>query len=394
MSDSHNNPPARSILTRLSHLGRPSGDDRIFVNQPVVRASTILYDTVADLHAKKARYSYGRRGTPTSEALETAISDLEGAAGTVLTPSGLAAVSLALMSALSAGDHVLVVDCIYEPGRHFCDTTLKRFGVTTTYFDPHVGAGIADLFQPNTRAVYLESPGSETFEIADIQAISEIAHARDALVIVDNTWATPVFHRPLELGADISLMAATKYIVGHSDALIGTVAANERAWRQVKTTHGNLGLFTGPDDMYLTLRGLRTLGVRLNQHQQSALKIARWLEGRAEVERVLYPALESHPDHALWKRDFSGAAGLMGVVLKPVSRTGVAALIDGLVYFGIGYSWGGYESLALPTYPSTHRTATSWTAEGPSIRLQIGLEDADDLIADLADGFHRLSLHG
>lgn len=394
MSDSHDQPPVRSMLTRLSHIGRPSGDDRIFVNQPVVRASTILYDSVADLHSKKARYSYGRRGTPTSEALETAISDIEGAVGTVLTPSGLAAVSLALMSVLSAGDHVLVVDCIYQPGRHFCDTTLKRFGVTTSYFDPHIGAGIAELFQANTRAVYLESPGSETFEIADIRAISEVAHAKGALVIVDNTWATPVFHRPLDLGADISLMAATKYIVGHSDALIGTVAANERAWSQVKTTHGNLGLFTGPDDMYLALRGLRTLGVRLRQHAESALKIARWLETCPEVERVLYPALESHPDHALWRRDFSGATGLMGVVLKPAPASGVAAFIDGLDYFGIGYSWGGYESLAIPTHPATHRTATSWDAAGPTIRLQIGLEDADDLIADLAAGFARLHGHG
>jgi cystathionine beta-lyase len=394
MSDSQNQSPARSILTRLSHLGRPSGDDRIFVNQPVVRASTILYDSVADLHSKKARYSYGRRGTPTSEALETAISDLEGAAGTVLTPSGLAAVSLALMSALSAGDHVLVVDCIYEPGRHFCDTTLKRFGVTTTYFDPRIGAGIADLFKENTRAVYLESPGSETFEIADLRAISTVAHARDALVIVDNTWATPVFHRPLELGADISLMAATKYIVGHSDALIGTVAANERAWPMVKATHGNLGIFTGPDDMYLALRGLRTLGVRLQQHEASAIKIARWLETRPEVSQVLYPALESHPDHALWKRDFDGAVGLIGVVLKPASKVAVASFIDGLSYFGIGYSWGGYESLAIPTHPATHRTATKWEAAGPSIRLQIGLEDADDLIADLTAGFARLSAHG
>lgn len=393
MSDSHDQSPARSILTRLSHLGRPSGDDRIFVNQPVVRASTILYDTVADLHSNKARYSYGRRGTPTSEALETAISDIEGAAGTVLTPSGLAAVSLALMSALSSGDHVLVVDCIYQPGRHFCDTTLKRFGVTTTYFDPRIGADIASLFQENTRAVYLESPGSETFEIADIRAIAEVAHAKGALVIVDNTWATPVFYRPLDLGADISLMAATKYIVGHSDAMIGTVAANERAWKQVKTTHGNLGLFTGPDDMYLTLRGLRTLGVRLKQHESSALKIARWLETRPEVERVLYPALESHPDHALWKRDFSGATGLMGVVLKPVAKAGVEAFIDGLSYFGIGYSWGGYESLAIPTHPATHRTATEWDASVTSIRLQIGLEDADDLITDLTAGFTRLAAH-
>lgn len=393
MSESHEQRPPRSVLTRLAHLGRPTGDNRIFVNQPVVRASTILYDTVAQLHSKTSRYTYGRRGTPTSEALETAISELEGAAGTVLTPSGLAAVSLALMSVLSAGDHLLVVDCIYQPGRNFCDTVLKRFGVETTYFDPRTGADIAGLFQDNTRAVYLESPGSETFEIADLRVIADIAHAHDAAVICDNTWATPLFHRPLDLGADISLMAATKYIVGHSDALIGTVAANERLWPQVKATHGNMGLFTGPDDMFLTLRGLRTLGLRLRQHQDSAIKIARWLDTRPEVERVLYPALQSHPDHALWKRDFSGATGLMGVVLKPVTAAGVAAMIDGLAYFGIGFSWGGFESLAIPANPATHRTATKWSENGPTIRLQIGLEDPEDLIDDLTAGLERLAPH-
>lgn len=308
MSESHDQRHPRNVLTRLVQLGRPTGDNKIFVNQPVVRASTVLFESVEQLHSKEARYHYGRRGTPTSEALETAITDLEGAAGTVITPSGLAAVTLSLLSVLSAGDHVLVVDCIYLPGRQFCDSVLKRLGVTTTYFDPRIGAGIADLIQPNTRAVYLELPGSETFEIADIRAIAAVAHAHDALVICDNTWATPLFLKPLELGADISLMAATKYIVGHSDALIGTVAANARAFPRVKATHGTLGLFTGPDDMYLTLRGLRTLAVRLRHHQESALKIAQWLETRPQVERVLYPALASHPDHALWQRDFTGAS--------------------------------------------------------------------------------------
>ncbi len=394
MSEIDETQPPKSILTRLAHIGRPEGTDYPFVNPPVVHASTVLFENVAHLHSKKARYVYGRRGTPTSEALEGAISDLEGADGTVLAPSGLAAVSIALLTVLRAGDHLLVSDCVYQPGRNFCDTVLTRYGVTVTYFDPHVGSAIADLFQPNTRGIYLESPGSHTFEISDLPAIAEVAHARDALVVVDNTWATPLFYKPLALGADISLMAATKYIVGHSDALVGTIAARGRAWKMLKATHGDFGLFTGPDDMYLTLRGLRTLGVRLLQHQESAVRIATWLDGRPEVLRVMYPALPGHPDHALWKRDFTGSTGLMGVILQPCSPEAVAAMVDDLAYFGIGFSWGGFESLIVPYDPSYARTATNWAPGGPLVRLQIGLEDAGDLIADLEQGFARLRAAG
>jgi cystathionine beta-lyase len=390
MSKTDDTKPAPSPLTRLAHIGRPEGRDFPFVNPPVVHASTVLFENVAHLHSKKARYTYGRRGTPTSEALETAISDLEGADGTVITPSGLSAISIALLSVLASGDNLLVADCVYAPGRNFCETVLKRYGVTITYFDPRIGDGIAALFQPNTRAVYLESPGSHTFEISDLPAIAEVAHARDALVIVDNTWATPLFYKPLALGADISLMAATKYIVGHSDALVGTVAANGRAWKKLKSTHGDFGLLTGPDDMFLTLRGLRTLGVRLRQHQESSLAIASWLEDRPEVRQVLYPALASHPDHALWKRDFTGATGLMSIVLQPCSEDAVAAFIDGLQYFSIGFSWGGYESLIVPSSSSVPRSATAPQFGGPMVRLQIGLEAAEDLIADLAQGLERL----
>ena len=391
MSSKSSRPTDVSIETRLSHMGRPDDPAYPFVNPPVIHASTVLFENVAHLHSNKARYVYGRRGTPTSEALESAISELEGADGTVLTPSGLSAVSVALMSALGAGEHLLMVDSAYSPTREICDRLLSRFGIETTYFDPLIGAGIAELFRPNTRAVYLESPGSHTFEISDLPAIAAVAHARGARVVVDNTWATPLYHRPLAMGADFSLNAATKYVVGHSDALLGTVAASGANWTALKATHGTMGMFTGPDDMYLALRGLRTMAIRLARHQDTTLAVARWLETRPEVRRVLYPALPSHPQHDLWKRDFTGASGLFGVTLQPATPRQVAAFIDDLALFGIGFSWGGYESLIVPSRPEQYRTATTWAPGGPHLRLQIGLEDAADLIADLTRGFERLA---
>ncbi len=377
--------------TRLAHAGRdPAGGP--FVNPPVIHASTVLFDNVAQMKGKSetpARWTYGRRGTPTSEALERAISDIEGAEGTVLTPSGASACDVALMSVLASGDHLLMIDSVYGPTRNFCEGVLRRFGVETTYYDPLIGAGIVDLIRPNTKAIFMEAPGSLTFEMPDVPAIVKVARERDITTLIDNTWATPLFFRPLDHGVDISIMAATKYVVGHSDVLIGTIACGPRAWKRVKTTHGDLGMFTGPDDMYLALRGLRTMGVRLAHQQKSALTVAAWFAARPEVARVLHPALPTDPGYAIWKRDFAGASGLFGVVMKGGSDAAVSAFLDHLELFGLGYSWGGYESLAIPAEPRAVRTAVPWREEGALIRLQIGLEDTADLIADLEAGLAR-----
>jgi len=360
-----------------------------FVNPPVHHVSTVLYPTAEDFLARRARYLYGRRGTPTSEALETALRELEGAdcAGVALLPSGLAAISTALLTVLNAGDHLLVTDSVYEPTRKFCDGVLKRYGITATYYDPLIGADIAALIAPNTRAVFVEAPGSLTFEVQDVPAIAAAAHARGAVVLMDNTWASPLFFRAFAKGVDLSIQAATKYIGGHSDVMLGTVSANANIWPRLSETVHLLGLCAGPDDIYLALRGLRTLGVRLAQHQQAGLKIARWLAQRPEIARVLHPALEGCPGHAIWQRDFSGATGLFSIVFKPVEKHAVYAFLDGLKLFGIGASWGGFESLAIPFDCAAIRTATHWAPGGPTVRFHIGLEDVDDLIGDLERGF-------
>ena len=360
-----------------------------FVNPPVHHVSTVLYPTAEDFLARRARYLYGRRGTPTSEALETALRELEGAdcAGVALLPSGLAAISTALLTVLNAGDHLLVTDSVYEPTRKFCDGVLKRYGITTTYYDPLIGADIAALIAPNTHAVFVEAPGSLTFDVQDVPAIAAAAHARGAVVLMDNTWASPLFFRAFAKGVDLSIQAATKYIGGHSDVMLGTVSANANIWPRLSETVHLLGLCAGPDDIYLALRGLRTLGVRLAQHQQAGLKIARWLAQRPEIARVLHPALEGCPGHAIWQRDFSGATGLFSIVFKPVEKHAVYAFLDGLKLFGIGASWGGFESLAIPFDCAAIRTATHWAPGGPTVRFHIGLEDVDDLIGDLERGF-------
>ncbi len=383
--------PALAQETRLVTSGRDPRAQHGFVNTPVYRGSTVLYPTADDFIHRRARYTYGTRGTPTVDALERAWSELSGAAGTVVVPSGLAAIALALMSCLRAGDHLLVTDSVYRPTRNFCDTVLKRFGVETSYYDPLVGAGITALMRPNTRAVFTESPGSQSFEIQDVPAIATAAHARDAVVLIDNTWATPVFFPPHARGADIAIEAGTKYLGGHSDLLMGLVTANERCWKPLRDTFDAMAICAGPEDVFLALRGLRTLSVRLAHHQQSGLRVARWLADRPEVARVLHPALESHPGHALWKRDFLGASSLFSIILKPVPERAAHAFVDSLQLFGIGASWGGFESLMIPFDCTPYRTATPWAPGGPAMRLHIGHEDVGDLIADLEQGFARLA---
>jgi cystathionine beta-lyase len=317
---------------------------------------------------------------------------LEGSqcAGVGIAPSGLAAITTTLLAVLKAGDHLLVCDNAYRPTRNFCNGLLARYGVETTYYDPLIGAGIEKLFKPNTRAVLVEAPGSQSFEMPDIPAIAAVAHAHGAFVIDDNTWATPLYHRSLEQDVDISMQAATKYIGGHSDIMFGTISANAKAWPIIAENIRLLGVCAGPDDVYLALRGIRTLSVRLAQHYRSGLEVARWLATRPEVARVLHPALESHPGHAIWKRDFTGASGLFSIVLKPVPPQAVDALLDTVKLFGMGYSWGGFESLIIPFDCDSYRTATKWSPGGPALRLHIGLENVDDLKADLERGFAAL----
>ena len=381
--------PALKPATRLVVGGRDPAANHGFVNPPVHHVSTVLYPTAEDFLARRARYLYGRRGTPTSEALEDALRALEGpdCAGVALLPSGLAAISTALLAVLKAGDHLLVTDSVYQPTRKFCDGMLKRYGVTATYYDPLIGGGIAALIQPNTRAVFVEAPGSLSFEIQDVPAIAAAAHAKGAVVLMDNTWATSLYFRAFEKGVDLSIQAATKYIGGHSDVMLGTVSANKATWERLADTVHALGLCVGPDDVYLGLRGLRTMGVRLAHHHQAGMKVARWLAERPEIACVLHPALESCPGHALWRRDFSGASGLFSIVFKPVAQTAVNAFLNELTLFGIGASWGGFESLAIPFDCAPIRTATKWAPGGPTVRIHIGLEEIDDLIGDLQRGF-------
>lgn len=376
--------------TRLVLAGRHPARDFGFVNPPTYHGSTVLSPTVADLRGHTGRYAYGRRGTPTSEALEEAITALEGGAGTVLCPSGLSAVSTALLSCLSAGDHILVTDSAYGPTRGLCNGLLVRLGIEVTYYDPMIGAVLDALVRPNTRALYLEAPGSLSFEVQDVPALVEVARRHGLTTLLDNTWATPLLFRPHALGVDLSIMAATKYVGGHSDVMLGTVSASPAAWTALKRTHGDMGLCVGPDDVMLGLRGVRTLGVRLKRHEASALAVARWLRQRPEVAQVLHPAFEDCPGHENWRRDFSGSSGLFSIILKPVPEAAVAAFLDSLALFGLGYSWGGFESLAIPFDCTPIRTATAWGPGGPGVRLHIGLEEVDDLIADLEQGLGRL----
>jgi cystathionine beta-lyase len=370
--------------TQLAHIGNDPRDFHGFVNPPVVHASTVLFPDAATMAGRNLKYTYGTRGTPTSEALCKAIDHLEGSAGTIAVPSGLVAVTLPLLAFLSAGDHVLITDSVYHPTRNFADTMLKRLGVEVDYYDPEAGAGIAALLKPNTKVVFTESPASNTFEMQDVPTISKAAHAVGAIVMMDNTWATPLYFRPLDHGVDVSIHAATKYPGGHSDVLLGTVSANEACWPRLHQTFITMGACAGPDDVYQVLRGLRTMGVRLAHHQKSALDIARWLETQEGVARVLHPGLESHPGHVLWKRDFSGASGIFSVALDGGGQKEAHAFLDALEIFGLGYSWGGYESLAVNVFLGDRTVKKEY--QGPLLRLQIGLEDVEDLKADISRG--------
>jgi len=383
--------------TLLSHIGRDPSAHFGTVNTPVYHASTLLFETVdafqeAGRHRmEKGKTSYGRAGTPTTFAFEETVAALEGGYGAVAVSSGLQAITVALMCFAEAGGHFLMPDSVYFPGRKVCEGLLAGLGVETTFYDPLLGAGITDLIRDNTALIYMESPGSLTFEVQDVRAIVAAAKAAGVPTVIDNTWATPLFFKPLDLGVDVVLHAATKYIVGHSDAMLGVLVTSETYYERLRRTGQYLGCSAAPDDVYLGLRGLRTLAVRLERHQSNALRLTEWLGGRPEVERLLYPALPSDPGHALWKRDFTGASGLFGFTLKPCSREAVTAMIDGLELYGIGASWGGYESLILLTDPDSMRSATRWQPTGPTLRIHAGLEHSDDLIADLEAGFARLA---
>jgi cysteine-S-conjugate beta-lyase len=384
------------VDTLLAHAGGDPAERHGAVNPPVYRASTIVFPTVAEYRASRdpaTRFDvvrYGQLGTPTTFALEEAIAAVEGGYRAMLLPSGLAAVTAALQAVLGQGDHLLMVDTTYASTRRFCDGPLSRFGVTTTYYDPLLGERVADLFRPNTRVVYLESPGSMTFEVQDVPAIVRVAHAAGLIVLMDNSWASPYGFQPIRHGVDVSIQAATKYIGGHADVMMGTITTTAALYDRVRSMVAELGICVSPDEAYLALRGLRTLGLRMERHQRNALRVAEWLQSRPEVARVVYPALPGDPGHALWQRDFSGASGLFGVVLAPRRPSAVDAMLDALQLFGLGVSFGGFESLAIPVDPSDCHGRARWLSVGPYVRLHIGLEDPADLIADLARAFDQL----
>ncbi len=377
--------------TQVIHSHRDPSRSAGFVNGPVYRGSTVLFPTLDKLTTRDQPFTYGRRGNPTTVELETAIAALEGGEKTILTASGYQAVTTAILAFVSAGSHILMTDSVYQPTRAFCDRLLSKLGVTTTYYDPLIGAGIDALVRPETVLIFTESPGSQTFEMQDIPAIAGVAKARGLWLLMDNTWASPLYYKPFAHGVDVSIQALTKYVVGHSDALLGAITANARAAKPIELAKETLGVCPGSEETWLALRGLRTLDLRLARHHTSGLEIARWLSEQPQVARVLHPALPSDPGHALWTRDFLGASGLFSVVLHPGDRTGLAAMLDGMRLFGMGYSWGGFESLIIPFDPTNYRTATTWNARGPALRLHIGLENVDDLKADLAAGLARLA---
>ncbi|PMN11090.1 cystathionine beta-lyase [Vibrio lentus] len=388
---------SESKTTKLITAGRDKKWTNGVVNPPVQRASTVVFNTVeekrkATVNRANKTLFYGRRGTTTHFAFQDAMVEVEGGAGCALYPCGTAAISNAILSFVETGDHILMVDTCYEPTRDFCDTIMKKMGVETTYYEPTIGEGIQDLIKPNTKVLFTESPGSVTMEVQDVPTLARIAHEHDIIVMLDNTWAAGVNFSPFDFGVDISIQAATKYIVGHSDVMLGTAVANEKCWDQLREQSYLMGQCVSPDDAYLGLRGIRTLDVRLRQHAESSLKVAKWLETRPEVDHVRHPALESCPGHEFFKRDFTGGNGLFSFVLKNSNPQATIALLDGMTHFSMGYSWGGFESLILANEPSSFnslRTVANPNFEGTLIRVHIGLEDVDDLIADLEAGLER-----
>jgi cystathionine beta-lyase len=376
--------------TKLIHAGRHPSEQHGFVNTPIYRGSTVLFPTLEDLFKRTARFTYGTQGSPTTRALEEAWTEISGAAGTVLAPSGLAAITLALFAAVKAGDHILVIDSVYRPSRIFCETVLVRMGVETTYYDPLIGAAIETLIRPNTSVIFIETPGSQSFEVPDVPLFAQVAQTKGICTILDNTWATPLFFPPHARGMDMAIEAGTKYLSGHSDLLLGLVSANANWFPRLHATFDAFAMCAGPEDVFLALRGLRTLDLRLREAERQALGLAQWLASRKEVAAVLHPALPSCDGYALWKRDFLGSSGLFSVLLAPCSQAALAAMLDGLQLFGMGYSWGGFESLVIPFDCQPYRSATVWNPPGPALRFSVGLEDIEDLKADLDRGFERL----
>ncbi len=382
--------------TKVTTLGRDPEANFGVVNPPVYHASTILFPTLDAIEAAtKTKYKnqmrYGRYGTPTTFALQDAIAELEGGYATFAVGSGAAAIVATLMAYTKAGDHVLCADTVYAPTRRYLDVVLKRYGVETTYYDPMIGGGISALIRPNTTLCMMEAPGSLTFEMMDVPAVVAACKAKGIATALDNTWATPLYFRPLDLGIDVSVMAGTKYVGGHSDIMMGLITVRDEAvYKTMRASVDELGACTGPDDQYLALRGLRTLAVRMPRHYETGLVLAKWLKEQPEVSRVLHPALPDFPGHAIWKRDFKGASGLFSFVLKPVVRAALAAMVDDLELYGMGFSWGGFESLMVPSDVRALRTAKPWTDTGQLMRVHAGLEAPDDLIADLDKGFQRL----
>lgn len=377
----------KGVNTRLAHSGNKPSEFFGFVNPPVAHGSTVLFPDTATMVSGAQKYTYGTRGTPTTDALASAIDELEGSAGTIIVPSGLAAIVVPLISFLKSGDHLLLVDSIYFPTRRLANTVLAGFGVEVDYYDPLIGAEISALMKPNTKVVFTESPGSNTYEVQDIPAIAASAHAAGAIVMMDNTWATPLLFKPLDHGVDISIHAATKYPAGHSDILLGTVSANSRCFDQLYQTFVTLGVCSGPDDVYQVLRGLRTMGVRLERHEKSAMEIATWLADQPGVGEVLHPALPGSAGHDIWERDFSGSSGIFSFVLQGATTGQAHAFLDALEIFGLGYSWGGFESLAVHV-SLDDRTVSKRNYGGQVIRLNIGLEDVADLKQDIEKGLH------